>query len=63
MTDSGFKQEARADDLEVVRSRAPSNLKHVLSIEKIKNKESNYKAYYKVVKTWYSADRSEKWCF
>jgi hypothetical protein len=32
--------------LEVVRSRAPSNIQKVLSIEKLKSKESNYKAYY-----------------
>ncbi|KAK9261560.1 hypothetical protein V1519DRAFT_445554 [Lipomyces tetrasporus] len=37
--DSGFKQMVWVGTLEVVRSRAPSNIQHVLSIEKLKSKE------------------------
>jgi hypothetical protein len=45
--DSGFKQEAWVHALEAVRSISPLNIHHLLSIEKLKSKESNYKAYYK----------------
>lgn len=45
--DSGFKQEAWVDALGVVRFRAPLHLQALLSVEKLKNKESNIKALYK----------------
>jgi hypothetical protein len=45
--DSGFKQEAWVHALEAVRLISPPNIHHLLSIEKLKSKESNYKAYYK----------------
>jgi Myb/SANT-like DNA-binding domain len=45
--DSGFKYEAWIDALEAVRSRAPSSIHPLLSIEKLKSKESNTKASYR----------------
>jgi Myb/SANT-like DNA-binding domain len=45
--DSGFKQEAWVDALGVVQSRAPLSMRPLLTIEKLKNKESNFKALYR----------------
>ena len=45
--DSGFKQEVWVDALNEVRLRAPDHIRDLLTLDKLKNKESNYKALYK----------------
>jgi hypothetical protein len=45
--DSGFKSEAWAAALLAVLDATPEDLKHLLSIDKLKSMEQNYKGLYK----------------
>ena len=45
--DQGFKQEAWVQALANVQAVTPANIRNLLTIDKLKSKESNFKGLYK----------------